>query len=193
MGVEFELKYSALPEQLAAIAQRYPLSYRTIEMETTYFDTHDGKLSQRHITLRCRMENDRAVCTVKTPLEGIGRGEWECECTSIEEAIPKLCLLGATRELLVLTAEGVQPVCGAKLTRRCGELVCDCTRLELALDQGVLIGGGKRVALCEVEVELKSGTPEETMKFAEALAREFGLQPQHKSKFRRALGLVKGE
>ena len=193
MGVEFELKYSALPQQLAAVAEKYPLAYRTIEMETTYFDTPDGKLSQRHITLRRRMENDRSVCTVKTPMEGLGRGEWECECASVEDAISELCQLGASRELILLTAEGVQPVCGAKFTRRCAELTCNGTLVEIALDQGILTGGGKLQQLCEVEVELKSGTPEAATEFAETLAREFGLQPQRKSKFCRALALAKGE
>ena len=65
--------------------------------------------------------------------------------------------------------------------------------LELALDRGVLLGGGKEIPLCEVEVELKSGAPEDAVAFAETMAKDFGLRPEHKSKFRRALALSKGE
>ena len=193
MGVEFELKYSAKPTAQAAIQVAYPGQYRTYEMETTYFDTPDGKLSQRHVTLRRRMENDRSVCTVKTPVSGYGRGEWECDCDDIHKAIDLLVGMGATKELLLLAAEGVVPVCGAKFTRQALELRHDGTEMELALDRGILLGGGREVPLCEVEVELKSGEPEKAVAFAETLAKEFGLQPENKSKFRRALALAKGE
>lgn len=192
MGVEFELKYSATPEQLATIADAFALDYRTTEMETTYYDTPEGRLSELHITLRRRMENDGSVCTVKTPMEGCGRGEWECNCDNIEDGILMLCQLGAPRKLLLLTAGGVQPVCGAGFTRRSADLIHDGSRLELALDQGILMGGGKETPLCEVEVELKEGEPEAAVAFADALAKRFGLKPQNKSKFRRALALARG-
>ena len=193
MGIEFELKYGAQVQAQLAIQAAYPGQYRTYEMETTYFDTPDGRLSERHVTLRRRMENDRSVCTVKTPVSGYGRGEWECDCEQIDDAIVQMVELGAPRELLLLTAEGVVPVCGAKFTRQALELSHDGAELELALDRGILLGGGREVPLCEVEVELKSGEPEKAVAFADALAKEFGLQPEKKSKFRRALALAKGE
>ena len=193
MGIEFELKFSAEPEQQERIFRAFALDYQTVRMETTYYDTRDSKLSQRHVTLRRRMENDRSVCTVKTPVSGYGRGEWECDCGDIESAIDRLCGLGAPRELLVLTAEGVSPVCGARFTRRCGQLTVDGAVVEIALDRGVLLGGGREVALCEVEVELKDGQPEAAVAFAQELAEKFGLRPEQKSKFRRALALAEGE
>ena len=193
MGIEFELKFGAEPEQLERIAQAFDLDYQTVRMETTYYDTRDGKLSEHHVTLRRRMENDRSVCTVKTPVSGYGRGEWECDCDRIEDAIDILCELGAPRQLLFLTAEGVSPVCGARFIRRCGRMDVGGISVELALDRGVLLGGGREVPLCEVEVELKAGQPEAAVAFAENLAEEFGLRPERKSKFRRALALAKGE
>lgn len=193
MGVEFELKYSAVPEQQAAIAGAYPVAYHEFRMETTYYDTAAFALSDRHITLRCRMENGQPVCTVKTPVAGFGRGEWECRCGNIEEGIIKLCSQGAPKELLLLTAEGVAPICGARFTRQAGLVEYNGTVLELALDAGILIGCGTEIPLCEVEVELKSGQPEDAVAFGNGLAERFGLAVQHKSKFRRALALAKGE
>ena len=67
MGVEFELKFSAEPAQQEAIQKQYLSTYEQFRMQTTYYDTPSGALSARHITLRCRMENEEAVCTVKTP------------------------------------------------------------------------------------------------------------------------------
>jgi inorganic triphosphatase YgiF len=193
MGVEFELKFSAEPDQLEAVAAAYPVDYHTITMETTYFDTPDFALSDRRVTLRRRMENGEAVCTVKTPISELGRGEWDCRCENIEEAILALCKLGAPMDLLALTADGVAPVCGAKFTRRAGLVMVQGTELEIALDRGILIGCGNEIPLCEVEVELKSGDPDTAVSFGTALADRFGLQPQKKSKFRRALALARGE
>ena len=193
MAIEFELKYSADAPMQEAIFAAYAGACCTYEMETTYYDTADGKLSDRHVTLRRRMESGRSVCTVKTPVSGYGRGEWECDCGDIHTAIGQLVELGAPRELLLLTAEGVVPVCGAKFIRRALSLCHEGAELELALDRGVLLGGGREVPLCEVEVELKFGQPEQVVAFADALAQKFGLRPQNKSKFRRALALAKGE
>ena len=86
MGREFELKYSAEPRQLEKIALAYG-DFQKISMETTYYDTPDGKLSRQRITLRRRIENGQSVCTVKTPQTGLTRGEWDIACADIQEAI----------------------------------------------------------------------------------------------------------
>lgn len=191
MGREFELKYSAKPEQQAAIREIFP-NLTPIQMETTYYDTPAGDLSARHWTLRRRLENGRSVCTLKTPAPGGARGEWELEGEEITRAIPELCKLGAPAELPMLTQAGVIRVCGARFTRLAGEITAQGCTLELALDSGVLMGGSKTEPLCEVEVELKSGDDAQAAAYAQALAREFGLVPQPKSKYRRALELAQG-
>ncbi len=192
MGLEFELKYIATPAIQDALFAAYG-GWHTVSMETTYYDAPDGALSQRHYTLRRRLENGVSVCTVKTPAGELGRGEWETECDRIEDAIAPLCLLGAPKNLLLLTLKGVTAICGARFTRRCCTLSLEECTVELALDRGVLIGGDRDVPLCEVEVELKSGSRDAAIHFAEKLAQHYALQPQHKSKFRRALELSKGE
>ena len=193
MAIEFEIKYSATPQQQEQIFAAYPLEYEHYDMETTYYDTLSGSLSARKVTLRCRMENGTAVCTVKTPVSTYGRGEWECLCSDIHQGIVELCKLGAPEELLTLTAEGIRPVCGAKFHRQAARIRFLDAELEIALDQGILSGGGKEIPLCEVEVELKSGKPESAVAFGTLLAQDFGLIPQELSKFRRALALSKGE
>ena len=65
--------------------------------------------------------------------------------------------------------------------------------VELALDQGFLIGGNRELPLCEVEVELKSGTTDLCDRFAHDLAARFQLTTEAASKFSRALALYKGE
>ena len=193
MAIEFELKYRATPEQQAAILAAAEGAEQRFEMQTTYYDTPDGALSRQHITLRRRMENDRSICTMKTPIEKNGRGEFELECSSIEDAISELCKLSGRPELLSLLSCGVIAVCGARFTRIARTIVSDGCTVELAVDRGILTGGGKEIPLCEVEVELKEGSRESACMYAAALAAIHGLQAEHKSKFRRALALYKGE
>lgn len=188
MGREFELKYRATPEQQAAILEEFS-GFSAIAMETAYYDTPDGALGSLRWTLRRRYENGRSVCTVKTPCPDGGRGEWETEAHDIEAAIPELCKLGAPRQLLLLTAGGLTQVCGARFTRLAATLAWDGCTLELALDSGVLLGGGQERPLCEVEVELKDGSDAAAVAFARTLAEKYGLIPEPKSKYRRALEL----
>ena len=99
MGIEYERKFRADPAQQQELLKALDLPTREIVMETTYYDTPAGDLSRRHITLRRRMENKSSVCTAKFPAPGGARGEWECDCDRIEDAVEKLCKLGAPSEL----------------------------------------------------------------------------------------------
>lgn len=191
MGREFELKFRADPQKLAAVGEAYP-GGKTIRMETTYYDVPSRTLGRMHWTLRRRMENGISVCTLKTPCPDGGRGEWETICGQLEAAIPELIAQGAPSALAVYAAEGLIPVCGASFTRRAVTLSWADAELELALDQGKLLGGGREMPLCEIEVELKKGTDEAAIAFAAALAEKYSLQPEKKSKFRRAKDLAEG-
>jgi inorganic triphosphatase YgiF len=190
MGAEYELKYRADTDCLKSVYTTFPARWQTIHMETTYYDTLDSALSSRKFMLRCRLENDKRVCTLKTPGEHNLRGEWETECGSITAAIPELCKLGAPEELVQLCRKGLVPICGARFTRKAGTFSLRECVLELALDEGVLFGNGKEIPLCEIEVELKSGAEEAAIAFAQELSANFHLQPQPKSKFARAMELA---
>ena len=193
MAIEFELKFRATPEQLTAIGKTCSGQTQSLTMETTYYDTPDGDLSARKYTLRRRMENDTSVCTLKIPATGGGRNEFELECDTIKAALPELCKLSGLPELPALLAKGIAPICGAQFHRTAILLERpDCT-VELALDEGILTGGGKQIPLCEVEVELKSGSREGAVAYAAMLQSAFCLVPEKRSKFRRALALAKGE
>lgn len=193
MGIEFELKFRATPQAQADLARALVGETAHYDMETTYYDTPSESLSSRWLTLRRRMENGKSVCTLKAPVDGDSRGEWETECARIEDAVETLCRLGAPEDLPVLAAEGLVPICGARFHRIATTVVMDDCTVEVALDSGVLMGGGREVPFCEVEVELKSGTREAVRSYGVALAALYGLTPERGSKFRRALALYKGE
>ena len=192
MGREFELKYRCTAEDFEALKADYT-GFTTIEMETTYYDTFDGKLNNRHWTLRRRFENGVSVCTLKTPAADGSRCEWEVEAPGIITAIPQLCRMGAPMELMAFTVSGVREVCGAKFTRLALALDVPGAKVELALDKGKLFGGTREMPLQEVEVELKEGADTAALAFAKLLAEKYHLIPENRSKYKRALGLAMGE
>ena len=191
MGREFELKFRADVSAIGKIREKYGC-FTSISMETAYYDTFDLKLAMHHWTLRRRMENGTSVCTFKRPLDDGGRGEWEAEAPSIMEGVMALCKAGADWELMRAASGGLTEVCGARFTRLAKTLEVPGGTVELALDTGVLTGRGKELPLAEVEVELKEGSDEAAVAFAHALAGEFGLIPEEKSKFARAMALAMG-
>ena len=192
MGQELEWKYRADPERIAGLSAAFG-PFRQIAMETTYYDTPDRQLSSRRWTLRRRLENGVGVCTLKTPGPEGARWEWETEAPDIETGISALCRLSGSQELENLTAAGVMPICGARFTRQAALVAVPEGTVELALDQGVLLGRLRELALCEVEVELKSGSRQAAEAFARKLAEQYGLVPETASKFKRARDLAEQE
>ena len=189
MGREFELKYGANPEDIEFFRIKYP-NLEPISMETTYYDSLDGKLGLLRWTLRRRMENTRSVCTLKTPAGGASRNEWEVECGDIADAIEPLLLQGAPRQLLLLCAGGLKESCGARFTRLAKTVRLADAVAELALDRGVFLGSGCEEPFAEVEAELKDGSEEAVCRFAQNLAAEFSLETQPLSKHKRAMMLA---
>lgn len=187
MGSEYEVKYRAT----AAVLARIPGNWTEIAMQTTYYDTPSGSLSAKRYMLRARLENGVSVCTLKTSGKGNLRGEWEVECPDIASAVPMLCKLGCPKDLADLSREGLVPICGAQFTRRISILEQSGFTAELALDQGILFSGSRELPLCEIEIELKSGSKEALDAYAADFAAKFGLVPEEKSKFARALALDK--
>lgn len=193
MGTEFELKYRATAQQLAAVRQDLSGEEQKIKMQTQYYDTPSGALSARRYTLRRRMENGVSVCTLKYPVSGLGRGEIEFACDAVEDALSELCRQSGLKDLPGLLQEGLVPVCGARFDRIAKTVLWKGAVLELALDEGVLTGGGREEPFCEIEVELKDGPEEAALDCGAFLQATYALMPEEKSKFRRALALQRGE
>ena len=193
MGVELEWKYAADPAALEAVLRAYPGPWRTVEMETRYYDTAGGALAARRWTLRLRRENGAAVACLKTPADGRARHEWEAPCAGPEALADALTAAGAPAELAdLLAGRTLTEVCGAAFTRRALAVDTGGGRAELALDRGQLTGGGRTEPLCELELEYKSGDVAAAEALAEALRLRYGLTPEPRSKFVRARSLAEG-
>lgn len=218
MGIEYEFKYKADENTLAHVSLAFPEKAEIIQMETIYFDTPTGAYADRHYTLRRRKENDKYICTLKTPAEeakkewkaevsqkynyplapnllsGSTRNEWEVECEKIEDALPLLVEQGAPEDVWCLAAtEGLKCICGAKFTRVARTIKLRDSVVELDMDYGYLLGGDKSEPFYEIEFEVKSGDKVEAGDFIYKTACQYDLEEEPRSKFARALKLYKGE
>lgn len=189
MGRELELKFAASSKTLDAMEEKYaPLT--PITMHTRYFDTPHQAFRERRWTLRLRLENGRPICTLKTRLPDGSRGEYETESGDIVSAIPALLEQGAPAELEELAREGLEEVCGARFTRLARIIDVPGGQVELALDRGEFTGGGRTLPFTEAEAELKAGPDEVLARFGRALAAEFSLREEPRSKIQRAMALA---
>lgn len=167
--------------------------WKETPMKTTYYDTESRIFAAHDVTLRRRMEGEKSIVCVKTPLpESHARGEWEISAPAVsDEAIGELLKKGAPQELLYLYASGkVRPVCGAEFVRRSRMLRFeDGSLAELSGDAGILRGQTETLAFAEVELELYGGAPDRMKALAQALCEKYGIREQPRSKYARAKAL----
>lgn len=200
MGKELEYKLrvadrAALDTILAdgEVASLAVGAWHKTRMKTTYFDTPDRRLAQRHWMLRRRMEGTRSVVCLKTPEnEAHVRGEWQIEADTLDNAaIERLLMQGAPRELRALcSGASLLPTCGAEFLRKSVMLAFfDGSRAELAGDCGVLHGATRSLPFTELELELYGGSPTEMLALVRRLTARYGLCEEPLSKVARAARL----
>ena len=166
--MEKEYKWRAdeklLGQALLWASSRIGSQSRTINMESSYFDTADGLLKEHQAALRLRRENDRSVCCMKlrntdTPDGMRAHEEYQCEAVSLLDGLRRLPELGAPNDLCERAlAADLQEICTVSF-RRCAVLLQEGdTVCEMALDEGELRHNGKSAPLCEIELEYVAGS-----------------------------------
>ena len=171
MAVEREFKFSLTSEAAVAIAGHLALAGkpRMHEPRTSYFDTPDRDIWRAGFSLRVREADGRYMQTVKR-LGGaaVARGEWESPIaggkidadalapTPLAELRPSK--LAAARRVFV-----------TRIERRTWLHESDGGAVEIALDRGEIVAGRRRLAVVELELELKSGAPSALINLAREL------------------------
>ena len=193
--MEIELKL-ALPASHAGRIRRHPL-LREIKpsrhkLYSVYFDTPDFALMRRGIALRLRRVGYHWVQTMKAEARAVGamssRPEWEM---AVAGGIgPDFAVLPqAALDLLQgIDLTGIAPAFVTQFQRTTWHLVDGENEAELALDIGT-IEAGKSQAICEIEIELKSGQPVVLFDLAEQLLASAGLFVEARSKAERGYTL----
>ncbi len=169
----------------------------TVHMKSTYYDTADGLLREKQWTLRLRQEGNVRIAAMKTVSEKSSagmftRGEWQCSCSDIGEALARLVDQGAPRELAgCLAGKDLIPICTAEFDRQSSYLYLeDGVVIELAGDVGHLFAGGKEEPIIELELELLFGSASALPPLCSRLAEDYGLVNETSSKYERALSLM---
>jgi triphosphatase len=205
---EFELKFQIDPAQRAgveaAVARGH--SYRT-RLRARYFDTADGALAAERIVLRLRKEGGQWVQTAKAPtddplqrhehnfelpamgarevpLPSIPRHEGTPVGDLIAKALEKAGHEPTTVELITLYA--------TEVWRTTREMRTGDAMVELAFDRGEVRAGAHTHALCELEIELKHGSPQSMLELAQRWRNRYGLWLDTVSKSARGERLAKG-
>ena len=167
-----------------------------LEMEAMYYDTADNLIARCHGGLRLRRENEtRVVCLKLAAESGFGgarkaREEYECTAPDIRTGIQNLPAAGAPQDICDCLLQANLIELGRTAFTRCWFLLsyqgCTC---ELAFDYGKLTRNGRVGPICEMELELKSGSEADFDALAVQLQQEFDLKPQPLSKLARMMRL----
>ena len=149
---------------------------RTLHLHSVYYDTRDLRLHRHKVALRVRRIGDRFVQTLKTPADlggaAIARGEFE---RPVADARPDLTGIVDKRLRRLLEhgrlADRLEAVFTTDIERSVIPLALGDARLELALDVGEIRTAKGNVAVCEAEIELKSGGVGSVYEVADAVRR----------------------
>lgn len=199
--VEIELKLSIAPEDAARIG-RLPLvrgaavgRTHTRTLHTVYYDTPDRALQRAGVALRLRKEGARWVQTLK------GGGRIEAGLHERNEVESRVSGPFLDQSMLDANLDGkladqaaraqLQPLFVTEFRRRLRVLEpAPGTRIELCVDEGSISTATRSLAMHEVELELKAGSPLTLIDFADALVQALPLRLEPASKAARGYALA---
>ena len=180
MGREVELKLDLTEVSAEAFAHWTDLPEREAvqTLQSVYFDTPDGLLAEKGMSLRIRKSGKRRIQTVKAD-GGIAAGlfarqEWEMPVRGgvpmLDERTPVAALLGDA-------VTKVAPAFEVDVERVSWILTEGEARVELVLDRGMVRAGEREGALCEIELELLAGPPAALFAMARRIDGEVPVRP----------------
>lgn len=201
---EVELKFQVPPKARKAVeaAVAGPQSARRVRLQAAYFDTPTGALASAALALRLRKEGRTWVQTLKGALPDGGHMTRFEHNVPRDQSGPALPLIDPTLhagtpvgEALLKRLRGdgkaagllpLQRVVGTDIRRRARTVRVAGATIELAFDVGMIEGGvadaARRMAVCELEFELKSGSPQALVAAAQRWVARHGLWLDTRSK-----------
>lgn len=200
MANEIELKLG-LPQKALGALRCHPLiaacelQGKVITLDNVYFDTPELHLKRNRVALRTRKAGRTWLQTVKAAATSTGglssRPEWEqpyhgaFDFSAIDHA--------TIRKLLERHANDIAPVFNTRFRRETRLWAPDDhTRVLIMIDSGKVIAGEQATPICELELELVKGTPQDLLKLARQLATDLPLLPDDVSKAERGFRLHLG-
>jgi triphosphatase len=206
MSQEIEIRLSVHPDDLgklaaSALVRRFAQgSATTRRLSTLYYDTPDFAFARRGVSLRVRRQGKRFIQSVKEKNAGAllsERNEWEAP---LPDARPDLRFIpdpDARERLMALAGEEIiEPKMETEIRRTTRRLKTDTgDEIEFAIDRGEIrtfANGGETLAISEIELELKGGSPLALYDVVRALSESAALTVATESKSERGLRAIEG-
>ncbi len=201
MAVEIELKLALAPEHLNQLKRHRLLKQIstgravTQKLYSVYYDTPDLALRNHAMALRLRRVGRQWLQTLKGG-GGVQAGlhqrhEWETPVAG--EALDLDALKACGGALPAGVSNRLQPAFVTDFARSVRLLNYEGAEIELGLDSGEIRAGNKTRPISELELELKSGDPQQLFKLALALLDVVPLSVENTSKAEYGYRLFSGE
>ncbi len=201
---EIELKFQVPPARRAqvdaAVAGRAP--QRRVRLQAVYVDTPDRLLAQAGLALRVRREGRDWVQTLKGATDdAMRRAEHNVplarasEAPLADPARHRGTAVGDRLLRLLAAQPGAMlgPLYGTDILRRTRLHRAPAGSVELAFDEGRIASGDAQLAVCELEIELVSGSPLAVIATARRWVARHGVWLDTRSKAERGDMLARGE
>jgi inorganic triphosphatase YgiF len=201
---EIELKLEIDPSSLPRLA-RHPRVQacaegraRARQLHTVYFDTEDLALARHGLELRVRRAGRCSRQTLRAEACERGAPFDRAECESVIEGdtpqidrIPEPSL--RERVWRAVAGRPLKPVFETRVRRTLRVLRDGEDELELCQDVGELVAGEERRGICELELEIRRGSPAFAFDLALELLGSLELRASRESKAAQGYALLTGE
>jgi inorganic triphosphatase YgiF len=203
MAEEIELKLALSPHQVGLLRRDPTLKAQALKQPVTrrlfsiYYDTPDLRLSQAGMALRVRRIGRGFVQTLKVAGNEGGGHQQHMEFEQpVPTEQPDLAQIADPALHRFLTKQKIAhrlvPVFSTDIKRRTWLLGIGGAEIEVALDEGEIQSGQKRMALTELELELKLGGTEAIYDLAIDLASRCSFRIEWETKAARGYRLFLG-
>ena len=202
MAVETELKLRIAPEQLAKLKRHALLKTHSVTRPVTrrlyniYYDTPKLDLHKSEMALRLRHAGRRWLQTLKgggSVKAGLHqRNEWEMPVSgaALDFSLPQAAEW--EEHLPQQLRKKLQPVFVTDFSRTSRMLMWQDAQIELCMDQGEVSTEQHSTPICELELELKSGDPQQLFELALAILEIVPFELEAVSKAEQGYRLLSG-
>lgn len=165
------------------------------ELLALYFDTPDGELAEKRMSLRLRREGEQWVQAFKSAGTSTGGLHSRDECEELADGpVLDLAMFASTPLADLPDPETLHQrlaeVFRVSVSRATWDLEVAGGRLEVALDLGEVRQGHSSTPIAEVEIESKGGDPDAVFKLARELVAVVPMRPSAVTKAARGFRLV---
>ncbi len=202
MAIETELKLRIAPEQLARLKRHALIKSLSVtrpvtrRLQNIYYDTPKLDLHRSRMALRLRHASGKWVQTLKgggSMQAGLHqRNEWEVPVHGAELDFSATQSVEWDEHLRPSLRKKLHPVFVTDFTRNSRMLDFRGAQIELCMDHGEVRTEQQSMPICELELELKSGDPQQLFELALELLNVVPFELETVSKAEKGYHLLSG-